>query len=183
MKALLLTLTMTTGLAGVQSGRDEPDEAFAVYVFTNLEDDPEKDDKYDVEKVTKEVKNRIKKDKKWFIVTDSPEKADIKLEIVRHTVNAQVRHRMDARVNATGTGKDWVTETWMQEHHYLEVETDTYGRKQVIEAQDAREKGGSLKKAAENLTEQLETYCRENYEDLSRLRRADTDKVGALGPK
>ena len=174
MNACMLALTTTMAIAGAQSGPDKPDEAFAVYVYSSLEDDPAKDDEYDADKVTKEIRNAVKKDKKWFIVTESPEKADIMLEIVRHTVNAQVRHRMVSRVNATGVGKDWVTETWMQEHHYLEVGIDTYGREQILEAHDTREKGGTLKKAAENLTEQLETFCRENYEELSRRRRAET---------
>ena len=50
---------------------------------------------------------------------------------------------------------------------------DTFGKQRLVKGEDTRDNGGSLKRAAEDLAEKLELFCRENYEELSRLRRAN----------
>ena len=120
MKTLVILLAWTVGLAGPTLGTDDdpkdvgpkrPDEAFAVYVLTNLEDGADR--KYKAEKVKKEVEKRIKKQKHWFIVAKSPDKAEIIVEIVRHTLDERVRHQLVSRVDVSGNAKNCVTETWM----------------------------------------------------------------------
>lgn len=152
-----------------EPGPKEPDEAFSVYVFSNLED--EEDTKTEVEKVVKELEKRVKKHKKWFIVAKSPERAEIRLELTRHTVDEVMRHKLVSRVNVNGNGKNWVTETWNQERHFLEARFDAFGRQAILEGSDEREQGGSMKRAVENLVDNLELHCRESYAELSRLRR------------
>lgn len=151
------------------SGPERPDEAFTVYLSSELKD--KEGSKYKAEKVKKEVEKRIKNEKHWFIIAKSPEKADIFVEVVRHTVNERMRHKMVARVNQSGNGKDWVTETWAQEQHEFEVRVDVFGTQKLVTGEDVRESGGSMKRAAENLAKNLVTLCRENYEEFSRLRR------------
>ena len=155
---------------GLEDEADLPDEAFTVFVVSEMEDEAAED--YSPEKVKKEVEKRIKKNRRWFVVAKSPEKAELFVNVVRHTVDEQMRHKMVARVNVSGNGKDWVTETWAQEQHFLQVRVDYFGKQKLVEGEDVRENGGTLKRAAENLTTNLEAFCREHYEELSRLRRA-----------
>ena len=169
MLCLLLPATVLAVTPDDEPGPKEPDEAFSVYVFSNLEDEEDAD--YEVAKVLKELEKRVKKHKKWFIVAKSPERAEIRLELTRHTVDEVMRHQLVSRVNVSGNGKDWVTETWNQERHYLEARFDSFGRQALIEGEDVREQGGSMKRAVEELVDNLELHCREQYVELSRLRR------------
>jgi len=165
----VLVLGAAAAHSAQTDGPDRPDERFSVYVASELEDT--EDTKYKSDKVRKELEKKIKDQKKWFIVAKTPDKAEILVNIVRHSVDEQMRHKLVSRVNVSGNGKNWVTETWSQERHFLEVRVDTFGKQRLVDAEDARENGGSLKKVSEILAENLEALCRENYEELSRVRR------------
>lgn len=174
--SLVIALTVGAAVAGVAhqddlavSGPEEPDERFSVYVLSELEDTPEA--KYESKKIRSEVEKKVKDQKKWFIVSKGPEKAEIELTIVRHTVEERMRHKLVPRVDVSGTNKNWVTETWAQENHYLEARVSAFGTQSLLRVEDTRENGGSLKRVSEKLAESLESHCRERYEELSRLRR------------
>jgi hypothetical protein len=150
---------------------DRPSEPFAVLVYTSPSEPDAPDSKYPLAKVVDEVSKRIEARKNWFLVTDSPERATIRVEVVRHSLNERMRIRLEPRVDATGTRKDWVDVSWVQEEHYLEARVEMPGGGQaLVQGSDAREKGGSLKKAAAHLAENLELLCRERYWELETAR-------------
>jgi hypothetical protein len=148
---------------------EEPAERFTVLVFSQQPDDPEL--KYPMSKVVKEVKNRVKKQKKWFLVSDQADKAEIKIEVVNHTVRERMRTYMEYRMDPTGVGKHLVDMNEMQEYHSIETRVNLPGEVQVLlKGNDEEVKGGSLKRAAQNLAENLEALCKERYWDLAEAR-------------
>jgi hypothetical protein len=148
---------------------DEPAERFTVLVFSNQADDP--DVKYPLSKVTKEVAKRIKKQKKWFLVSDNPDKAEIRIEVVNHSVSHRMRVSMEYRMDPSGTGKHLVDVSTMEELHFIEGRVNLPGGTQVlVKGADERVKNGSLKRAAENFADNLEDLCRARYWELAEAR-------------
>lgn len=148
---------------------EEPAERFTVLVFTTQPDDP--DVKYPYSKVTKEVAKRIKKQKKWFLVSDDPDKAEIRLEVVHHSVSNRMRVSMEYRMDPSGVGKHLVDVNTMEEIHFIEARVDLPGGTQlIVKGSDERAKGGSLKRATENFADNLEAVCRARYWQLAEAR-------------
>lgn len=166
--AVITGLLLATGLAVAQRpAPDAPSERFSVLVHTSAMEEEAPDDSYPMGKVADEVKKRIEGRKKWFVVTVDPDRADILVDVVNHAVDEQLRTRLETRVDVTGTQKEWVDVSWVQEQHFLEARVDFPGGRQfLVKGSDTREKGGSLKHAAEELARDLERLCREHYREL-----------------
>ncbi len=148
---------------------EEPAERFTVLVFTNQPDDPES--KYSMSKVAREVTKRIKKHKKWFLVSDNPDKAEIRLEVLRHSVSERMRVSMEYRMDSSGTGKHLIDVSTMEELHFIEARVDLPGGIQVlVKGADERVENGSLKRAAQNFAKNLEALCRARYWELAEAR-------------
>ena len=140
-----------------------PDKPFTVYLFT----DGLTNEDVDMPRVTEEVSKRVAKNKKWFKVVDEREGADFVIEMLTHAVQEQHRRELDMRVDLQGTGKNYYDNNWITERHHIESRvTLPSGAQKMFTGADDREKGGSLKGAATNLANQLETYCKENYWSL-----------------
>jgi hypothetical protein len=148
---------------------DEPAERFTVLVFSEVRDDPDVKTKFPITKVTGEVRKRVKDRKKWFLVSDRREGAEILVEVMNHKVDERMRTRMEYRVDETGNGKQLVDVTWTEEQHFLEVRVHLPGGNQtLIEGRDVRENGGSLKGAASDLASKLEALVKERYWEFRR---------------
>lgn len=148
---------------------DEPAERFTVLVVTQEPDDP--DAKYPMRKVVDEIKKRVKKHKKWFLVSDLPDKAEIEMEVLKHTVTERMRTSMEYRVDPRGVGKHLVDVNTLQEYHSIEVRVSLPGEVQVLlSGKDEEVKGGSLKRAAQNLADNLEALIKDRYWELSEAR-------------
>lgn len=144
---------------------DEPEERFTILVFTEQPDDEEAE--VSLSRVTEEVAKCIKDRKKWLFVTDRPERAEITVEVMNHTLDERMRTRMEHRVDATGVNKQLVDVTWNEEHHFIEARVLLPGGYQkLLTGADVRERGGSFKRAASNLAEELEALVKERYWDL-----------------
>ena len=59
-------------------------------------------------RVTHEVAERIEDRKKWFILTEDPDRTEIFVDVVNHALDEQVRTRIETRVDVNGTRKEWV---------------------------------------------------------------------------
>ena len=137
-----------------------PDEPFKVFVFT----EGLKNEDVDMPKVAEEVSERIRKKKKWFKIVDERDGADMVVEVLTHLVSEQHRRELDMRVDYTGVGKNYYDNNWVTERHRIETRVTWPNHHQkIVTGADEREKGGSLKRAASNLADQLEDHCRENY--------------------
>lgn len=138
----------------------KPEQPFMVYVYT----EGLTNEDVDMPKVAKEVSNRVGKKKNWLKIVDDRESADIVVEVLTHIVHEQHRRELDMRVDLSGTGKNFYDNNWLTERHRIETTvTLPSGAQRSMTGADEREKGGSLKGAAGNFADQLETYCKENY--------------------
>lgn len=165
-------LLVAPRVLGQRPGPDAPSERYAVLVHTTATEDEDPSDPYPMARVTDEVAKRIEDRRKWFILTDDPDRAEIVVDVVNHAFDEQVRTRIETRVDVTGTRKEWVDVSWVQEQHFLEARVHLPGGAQaLVKGSDTRQKGGTLKHAAEELAKDLERLCRERYEDLESERR------------
>jgi len=141
----------------------KPDQPFIVYVYTKGLTNED----VDMPKVAKEVSKQIARKKKWLKVVDESDNADVVVEVLTHLVHEQHRRELNMRVNDKGVGKSYYDENWITERHRIETRiTLPGGVQKMFTGVDERERGGSLKGAARNLSDQLEDYCKENYWEL-----------------
>lgn len=118
-------------------------------------------------KVTEQIAERIEDRKKWFVLTERADGAEILVDVVNHAHDEQVHTRLETRVDVTGTRKEWVDVSWVQEQHFLEARVEfPDGAQAIVKGSDTRTRGGSLKHAAEELAKNLELLCRERYWDI-----------------
>lgn len=141
----------------------KPEQPFTVYVFT----EGLTNEDVDMPKVAEEVAKRIGSKKNWLKVVDEREGADFVVEVLTHLVSEQHRRELDMRVDFRGTGKSYYDNNWITERHRIEARVTLPTRAQkILTGADERERGGSVKGAANHLAEQLEDYSKENYWDL-----------------
>lgn len=160
-------LLVAPQVLGQRPSPDAPSERYTVLVHTSAAEDEGPSEPYPMARVADEVARRIEDRKKWFILTDDPDRAEIIVDVVSHALDEQVRTRIETRVDVTGTRKEWVDVSWVQEQHFLEARVDLPGGAQaLVKGSDTRQRGGTLKHAAEELAKDLERLCRERYEEL-----------------
>lgn len=174
MRPTLAALGVVVFCAGLDAAENQPkppkkaDVPFTVHVFTEAKGSPEIMERID--DTTQEISKRIGKKKKWFRSTPSRDSAEITVEIVSHVINRQHVSQLDSRVNATGVGKSWVDTNYLVEHHYIEARVTLLGSQKMFTGHDERKRGGNMKRAADDLIKQIESYCQENYWELSEKR-------------
>lgn len=168
--ALLLAGSLAAASDDERPVPDEPDEPFTIRVFTEQPD--EENAKVKLSKVTDELGKRVKNHEKWFHLDKRPERAEITVEVMNHTLEERMRTRMEYRVDATGVNKQLVDVNWNEEHHFVEARiTLPGGHQKLITGVDERERGGSLKGACDDFADKLEALVKEEYWDLVERRK------------
>jgi len=159
-----------------RSPPERPAERFTVYVeiapeFASTSGESN-------EGVLASVSKRIKKRKNWLFLTEDPDKAEVRVQILGHrvreehvtSITSRVRDRPRLRDDA-GPPVDYVDENYVSERHYLQAGVTVLGRVRMLAGHDGRKKGASLDRAAAALAQNLEEYLKESYWDLTERRR------------
>jgi tetratricopeptide (TPR) repeat protein len=152
-----------------------PAERFTVYVETAPRFASTSGES--TESVLEKVSGKIKKRKGWLFLTEAPDKAEVRVQILGHRVREEHMTSISSRVrdrprwDDQGPPVDYVDENYVSERHYLQAGVTVLGRVRVLAGHDGRKKGASLDRAAATLAENLEEYLKENYWDLTERRR------------
>jgi len=112
--ASALMLLLSHAAAGQETKREPPDRAaerFTVFVYAA--EGAEAGGKEKIEKVTDEVRKKIKDKDKWFVISSDREEAEITVEILAHRVDAQPMTTVERQVSV---------DTWSDRSHRLRVE-------------------------------------------------------------
>ena len=152
----------------------EPDERFTVYIRV---DEKASTEAYPLTKIAKEVVKRVKKRKKWVLVAESPDEAEVVLDVRRHRVRQEQVDVHAARLRLSSISLDQervdlVDMNYISESHYLQASVRVLGTEHTLVGYDGRRKNTSLKGAASKLAEELEQYLKDNYWSLVDRRRA-----------
>ena len=165
-------LVLGNALQAEQKNRKPPkraEPAFTVFVFSESRGSPDFHKRID--KGLEEVVKRVRKNNKWFQLSESREGTEIIVEILSHVVREEHVNQLMTRVNQTGIGKSWVDDNFIREYHMLEARVSFLGTQKILTGRDERARSGNIKNAAANLVKLVESYCKENYWELAEKRR------------
>ena len=130
------------------------------------------------ENVLASVSGKIKKRKGWLFLTEAPDKAEVRVQILGHRVREEHVTTVESRVRDRGRREEgdiaaveYVDVNYLSERHYLKVHVSGLGLSRTIVGHDGRKKGASLDRAATDLAQTLEEYLKESYWDLAERRR------------
>ena len=144
---LIVPLALLAGLAEAE-GPKKPETPFAIHLFTKSTEKDTLDSTADVRKAIQEKK------KDWFRLTDDPKAADIVLEIVGRSFEADHEYVIRGRVSAATLD-----------------EANIIGQHLVSQTVVWKLASGPWTHAARDMANRLEKYCRAAYTELADAQR------------
>lgn len=161
--ALLAGLALVPGFAAAQSAPDRPPAPIPVFVDALETDDPEL--RPLLSKAVSEVAKRVARRRRWFRVVDSRDEAAATLRVTNYRTAAEVIPKIGKQIL---NGRVVMVEgSEILEFHYVDAVAGIGAVTRGLSGLDERETGSSLRNASENLAEELEDFCRENYDELT----------------
>lgn len=161
--ALLAGLALVPGFAAAQSAPDRPPAPIPVFVDALETDDPEL--RPLLAKAVSEVAKRVARRRRWFRVVESRDEAAATLRITNYRTAAEVIPKIGKQIL---NGRVVMVEgSEILEFHYVDAVAGIGAVTRGLSGLDERETGSSLRNASENLAEELEDFCRENYAALA----------------
>ena len=158
--AFLAGVVLVPGLAAAQSAPDRPPEPIAVFVDALETDDAEL--RPLLAKAVSEVAKRVVGRRRWFRVVESRDEAAASLRVTNYRTASEVIPKIQKQIlNGQVEGSE------ILEFHYVDAVAVIGGVTRGLSGLDERETGSSLRNASENLAEELENFCRENYGALA----------------
>jgi tetratricopeptide (TPR) repeat protein len=147
-----------------------PAEPFTVHVEAGRELNASTES---IAELLTQVKAGIGKRKSWILLSDSPDEAEVFVEVLSHRVRQEHRTALAIRRGSRDQlqAVDLVDENYFSERHYLRARVRAIGLTREIVGHDGKEKGASLKRASSQLAEELEEFLKANYQELLEKRR------------
>lgn len=149
-------------LAGEQAPR-RPPEPFPVFVHAIPTEDAELEGM--LAKAVSEVGKRLARRRHWFRTVSSAEDARVTLQIANYRTASQMIPKLDKLIQRGQV--IMVERSEIIELHFVDAVARIGDRMASLSGLDERETGTSLRNASDNLAEQLERFCRENYAALT----------------
>lgn len=157
---------MAAALAGAQSAPKRPPEPFPVFVEAIETDDETVRER--LEEAVGEVAKRVARRRRWFRIAESADAAALTLRLTDYRIGSGIVPRLSKQSLARGS-TTMMEGTEVVDIHYLYAVADLDGTRGILTLED-RDAATSLRKAADDLAEELERFCRENYAALTARR-------------
>jgi hypothetical protein len=165
---LTLLLSPTVDQENPRKPPKEPEERFAVFVYAV--DNAEAGGEHSIPEVVDEVKAKLQKRKRWFLLAPSPEKAELVVEILGHRVEARMEdvvRSFDFSTTALGPP----TEPVLVETHYINSRLEGLGYERSLTGTlERKTSGGNLGHAASSLAQKLEKFVKDHYWQMTEWR-------------
>lgn len=143
----------------VQAPPKEPDEPFAIYVFTDAPGDP--DDGNSLGRTTEEVAKKVRDRNKWFRLVENREEADIVVEVL---VQSEGQTDSETYVpRETNDPSKLSMAVFSDVKDQFSLLTRIYVPKGDPIDMSATSTGRRPKDAAKPFARRLEMFCRQNY--------------------
>lgn len=164
--AFLLAGVVLAALAGAQSAPKRPPEPFPVFVEAAPTDDETLRERLDGAVV--EVARRVARRRHWFRIAADAEAAALTLRLTDYRIGSAIVPRLEKQSLGRGSTTT-MSGTEVVDLHYLYA-VAAFGGKREILSPEGRAAARSLREAGDDLAEELERFCRENYADLAARR-------------
>lgn len=161
--ALPAGLLLVPALAAAQSAPDRPPAPIPVFVDALETDDAEL--RPLLAKAVSEVSKRVAGRRRWFRIADSRGEAAVTLRVTNYRTASEVIPKIQKQIL---NGRVIMVEgSEILEFHYVDAVAGIGAVTRSLSGLDERETGSSLRNASQNLAEELERFCRENYGALA----------------
>ena len=161
--SLLGAFVAVAALAGAQSAPKRPPEPFPVFVEPMETDDETLRKRF--EEAVPEVANRVARRRHWFRIAESADEAAVTLRLTDYRIGSGIVPRLSKQSLARGSA------TMMEGTEVVDIHllygVASVGARRAILSLDRRDAAKSLRRAADDLAEELERFCRENYAALT----------------
>lgn len=161
--AFLFGGIVLAALAGAQSAPKRPPEPFPVFVEAVETDDETLRERLDGAVV--EVVRRVARHRHWFRVVAHADAATLTLRLTDYRIGSAIVPRLEKQSLGRGS-TTMMAGTEVVDLHYLYA-VGVLGGKREILSPEGRDAATSLREAGDDLAEELERFCRENYAALA----------------
>lgn len=162
----LLAGIVAAALAGAQSAPKRPPEPFPVFVEAIETDDETIRER--LEEAVGEVAKRVARRRRWFRIAESADAAALTLRLTDYRIGSGIAPRLSKQSLPRGS-TTMMEGTEVVDFHDLHAVADLGGKPEIL-FRERRKVATSLRKAADDLAEELERFCRENYAALTARR-------------
>lgn len=164
--AFLLAGIVAAALAGAQPAPKRPSEPFPVFVEAAETDDETLRER--LEEAVGEVAKRVARRRRWFRIAESADAAALTLRLTDYRIGSGIAPRLSKQSLPRGS-TIMMEGTEVVDFHDLHAVADLGGKPEIL-FRERRKVSTSLRKAADDLAEELERFCRENYAALAARR-------------
>lgn len=162
----LVLLTLTVAWAAPAQAPSRPPQPFAVFVETSEPEDAALRDQ--IGEALDVVRDRVRRRGDWFVLADNADSADVVLRITNYRTAQVMQPKIDRQV--LNGNIIMVERSEVVEFHYVDALAVVGEVRETLTGLDERDTGPSIRNAASHLAEELERFCKDNYDTLSASR-------------